>query len=328
MSFNRIPDEYVAVPWEAMRDFVGAAAEVAGLSEQRARLLADLLTTNDLRGVFSHGTHQIAEYARLMRAGELNADPQITTMRETPTSLLVDGDGGLGYFPSYEGTLAVVEKARKQGIGVVATRNHGHFGAAGLYARMTLEHDMIAFVTSGHQLDLEPGEPLIYAGGGSPMSFSAPADEEVSLVLDFGALHGLFRERGEKIAEMAPGLFLRCMGMAEICQAWGGLLTGLTMDPKTRPWTYSGANQGALIIAARIDLFAEPAEFKREMDEYVRRVGTLKPLEGYDQAFMPGGLEADREQRHREQGIPVSNRHRARLQRAADELELEVPWEK
>ena len=150
--------------------------------------------------------------------------------------------------------------------------------------------------------------------------------KEASLVIDFGALHGLFRERGIKIAEIAPGLYLRCMGMAEICQAWGGLLTGLTIDPETRPWSYPAANQGALIIAARIDLFAEPADFKREMDEYVRRVGTLKPLEGYEQALTPGGLEADLEQRHRVSGIPVSNRHQQRLQRAADELGLEVPW--
>ena len=75
-----------------------------GLPAEKAELLAGLLTTNDLRGIFSHGTQQIATYAILMRDKKLNNDPQITTVKETPVSVLVDGDGGLGYFPAYEGT--------------------------------------------------------------------------------------------------------------------------------------------------------------------------------------------------------------------------------
>ena len=101
-------------------------------------------------------------------------------------SLVVDGDGGLGYFPAYEGTKRVVEKAKGGGMGVMQSRNHGHFGAAGIYSRMALGHDLAAFVTSGHQLNLSPGDPVYNAAGGSPMSFCAPTGEEDALVLDFG----------------------------------------------------------------------------------------------------------------------------------------------
>ena len=182
-------------------------------------------------------------------------------------------------------------------------------------------------MTSGHQLDLEPGEPLIRAGGGSPMSFSAPALEEESLVLDFGALHGLYRDSArERITQMAPGLVLRCLGMAEVCQSWGGLLAGLSIDPRKRPWTYPGADQGSLVICLRIDLFVDPEEFKREVDEYVRQVSRLAPLEGFDEALMPGGIEARRERQYRESGIPVGERHQLRLERLAVELGLSVPW--
>ncbi|MCB0184576.1 MAG: Ldh family oxidoreductase, partial [Caldilineaceae bacterium] len=111
--------------------------------------------------------------------------------KETPVSVLVDGDGGLGYFASHMATQILIEKAKRQGIAIALTRNHGHFGAAGLYSRMTLPHDLLCFVTSGHQLHLEPGQPIFNAAGGSPMSFSSPAGEEESLVLDFGAMHDL-----------------------------------------------------------------------------------------------------------------------------------------
>ena len=95
---NAPPNEFIRVPHEPMREFVDAVAQAAGAPAERAQLLAELLTTNDLRGVFSHGTQQIAAYARLMREGSLNPTPDIRVVRETPTSLQLDGDGGLFTF--------------------------------------------------------------------------------------------------------------------------------------------------------------------------------------------------------------------------------------
>jgi len=299
-----------------------------GLAEARAGLLADLLVTNDLRGVSSHGTHQIAEYTRLMREGKLNTDPKVEVVKETPTSLLMDGDGGLGYFAAFEGTRRIIQKALDSGIAIMMSRNHGHFGAAGIYARMPLQHDMLTFVTSGHRLNLRPGRPLISAGGGSPMAFSAPAGEEEAPVLDFGAIHGLYGEENLKLfTERAPGLVLRCIGMGEFCQTWGGLLAGLPIDADQPKWKYAGANQGSMVITFRVDLFMELAEFKAEMDEYVRRVRQLAPLDGFDQAYMPGGIEAERVLEYRREGVPMGRRHQKDLEEMAQVLDLEVPWD-
>src|SRR5690606_11727719 len=101
-TMNLPPEEHIAVPHQKLHQFVVTAAQTVGLPAEKADLLAELLTTNDLRGVFSHGTTQIATYARLMRDGVLNNDPQVEVVQETPVSLLVDGDGGLGYFPAHE----------------------------------------------------------------------------------------------------------------------------------------------------------------------------------------------------------------------------------
>jgi LDH2 family malate/lactate/ureidoglycolate dehydrogenase len=322
-------EEIVRVDHVRLGELVHTAALACGLRSQQAGLLAELLVVNDLRGVRSHGAWLMSRYAREIGSGELNPDAAVTVVRETPSSLLLDGGGGLGYFPCYEGTHQLVQKAESQGVAALATRNHGHFGAAGIYARIPLAHDLITFVTSGHQLDLEDGEELHRAGGGSPMAFSAPAGEEEALVLDFGALHGLFRkEERDKIAEIAPGLVLRCIGMGEVCQAWGGLLTGLSMDPAKTPWTWEEANQGSLIICLRIDLFTDSRTFKEEMDEYVRRVRRLEPLPGFDQAYMAGGVEAARIAEYRRDGVPLVGWSRQRLETMADDLGLEVPWDR
>ena len=327
-SVNEPPETLLRVLPKDLRGFVARAAAAAGLPAANAGRLAGLLTDNDLRGVFSHGTRQIATYARLMRDGVLNSQPKPYVVRETAASLLIDGDGGLGYFPAYEGTLKLVEKTVAQGIAVLVTRNHGHFGAAGLYARLTLGYDLLTFVTSGVQLELSPGAPIFEAAGGSPMSFSAPALDEDPLVLDFGTMHDLYANspHRDEITRLAPGLVHRAIGLGAVCQTWGGLLTGIPADAEQAQRTFSGANQGSMVIALQISLFMEPEQFKRELDAYVQAVKDLKPFAGSGRSYLPGGLEAERERSYREEGIPIGAEHRETLEALARDFGLAVPW--
>ncbi|HEY9290222.1 MAG TPA: Ldh family oxidoreductase [Microlunatus sp.] len=324
---NIPPETYIRVAATDLGDFCRRLGRAAGLPAARADLLADLLIANDLRGVMSHGTQQLATYARLLRDGRLNALSAVATVQETPTSLLVDGDGGLGYFPAYDGTQRVIDKALASGIAVLVTRNHGHFGAAGLYSRLTLSHDLLCFVTSGHQLHLKPGDQVYAAAGGSPMSFSAPTAEEPPLVLDFGAMHDLYDGSSrDLLAEVAPGLVHRSIGMGMVCQSWGGLLAGVPIDPSRTERRWPGANQGSMVVAMRIDLFIDPATFKAEMDEYARTVRTLVPVPGSSGSYLPGGPEAAKETTYLADGIPVGAEHRQLLEDIAAEFTITVPW--
>ena len=325
---NLPPSTYLRVAHTDLQAFIAQMGQTVGLPTEKAELLAEMLTANDLRGVFSHGTTQMATYARLLRDGILNNQPNVHVAKETPVSVLVDGDGGLGYFPSYMATQLMIEKAKAQGIAIALTRNHGHFGAAGLYSRMTLGHDLLCFVTSGHQLELQPGQHILSAAGGSPMSFCSPAGEEESLVLDFGAIHDLYATspHRDEIIRLAPGSVFRAIGMGAICQSWGGFLAGVPLDPAQANRTWAGANQGSLVMAFRIDLFMDAQRFKQEMDDYVRAVAKLQPLAGFDESFLPGGIEAVRARTYRAEGIPVGPTQQQRLEAVAQELGMQVPW--
>jgi LDH2 family malate/lactate/ureidoglycolate dehydrogenase len=325
---NIPPDSFVRVPAEQLESFGATLAEAAGLPSGRAQQLAGLLVGNDLRGVFSHGTEQLATYARLLRDGVLNPTGKPRVVRETGSSLLMDGDGGLGYFPAYEGTQRLIDKVQSSGIAILVTRNHGHFGAAGLYSRMTLEHDLLCFVTSGHQLTLAADDSVYAAAGGSPMSFSAPTAEEDPLVLDFGAMHDLYSgaPHRDSIAAQAPGIVHRAIGMGAVCQSWGGFLAGVPLDPERADRTFPGANQGSMVIAFRIDLFLPPEQFKAEMDRYVRAVSGLESFVEGQRSFLPGGLEAERFRSYSRDGIPVGETHQEKLESVADEFGVQVPW--
>ena len=160
------------------------------------------------------------------------------------------------------------------------------------------------------------------------MAFGVPCGEEDPVVLDFGAMHDLYANdpHRDRLTELAPGQVLRSIGLGEICQAWGGLLSGLSIDGARPRWSFSGANQGALFFVFRIDLFRDPSEVKAEMDEYVRRVRVLEPFPGIEGGHMPGGVELAREREWSSEGVPVGDDHRRALEELARELGIGVPW--
>ncbi len=325
---NVIPQNYIRVEPKVLSNFVVVLAQKAGMSEPNARFLAEQLVNNDLRGVFSHGTQQIATYARIMRDGFINPNPKVRIVNETSATLVVDGDGGLGYFPANKAALELVARCRANGIAVGVSRNHGHIGAAGIYARLLAEHGLIAYVTSGHQLTLDSSDSIMRAAGGSPMSFAVPAGKSPAMVLDFGTMHDLYADSPhvDEIYNLAPGLVFRSMGLGFVCQALGGFLAGVPVDEQRSHRRYKGANQGALIIAIDITQFTSLEDFHREMDEFVERTSQMQPLPGHDRATLPGILEWEREQDWREMGIPVDYSHRNILRGVADEFGVELPF--
>src|SRR5215216_5792429 len=113
---NKVPADGVPVLPEKLRALVYEVMTRAGLPDDKATLLSELLVQNDLRGVFSHGSRQITDYARLLRDGKLNPRPEVKVERESAVTMLVDGDGGLGYFPCWRAAHALVEKAKEHGV--------------------------------------------------------------------------------------------------------------------------------------------------------------------------------------------------------------------
>lgn len=313
---------------EKIRGFISALARKAGMFDEQADFLAEVLVKNDLRGVFSHGSQQMSTYARIMRDGLIHPNPQVHTTNEASSTIVVDGDGGLGYFAAYRAVEEIADRCRNNGIAAAVTRNHGHIGAAGIYSRLLAEQGLIGYVTSGHQLHLNIEDSIMYAAGGSPMSFGVPSGREVPMVLDFGAVHDLHPDspHADQLFQLAPGLVFRSMGLGFMCQALGGFLAGVPVVEKSGDKKYQGANQGALIIALDVSRFIQPEAFKNEMDTYMRLTREMQPMPGYEKATLPGVLEAQREQDWMHSGIPVSQEHRAVLMKAADEFEIELPF--
>src|SRR5438105_4232440 len=119
---NRPPDRFVRVTEERLLTFAASCLQTAGLEAEHAALISRLLVNSDLRGVRSHGTRLVDGYCQSFERGSLNPHPQVKVVHETPTAVVIDGDGTLGYLPMVRATEEAIARARALGMGMGLVR--------------------------------------------------------------------------------------------------------------------------------------------------------------------------------------------------------------
>jgi len=68
-----------------------------GVDKDDAEICADVLIASDKRGIDSHGIGRLKPiYCERMDAKILKAKSKLTFVSQTPTTAVVDGDGGIG----------------------------------------------------------------------------------------------------------------------------------------------------------------------------------------------------------------------------------------
>ena len=144
-----IPKDARRVMPDRLRDFATEVLSKVHLPDGDAALIARYLVDVDLRGVVSHGTRQLQRYVAEFREGRINPHPEVAQIMDAPSMAIFDGDGGAGYLVATRATEAVIERAKANGIAVACTRNHGHVGSVGIYARLALTRDLATFSVAG-----------------------------------------------------------------------------------------------------------------------------------------------------------------------------------
>ncbi len=156
-----------------------------GSSGANADTAAKALLSADLRGVDSHGIARLGGYVRLWEAGRVNANPSIHIIHETPSTAVIDGDKGLGLVVAPAAMQVAIDKAKHAGTGWVSVKNSNHFGIAGYYAMMALEHDMIGIVMTNASATVAPTFSKERLLGTNPIAVAIPAGNEQPFVADF-----------------------------------------------------------------------------------------------------------------------------------------------
>jgi len=170
--------------YEELSAFSRDIFKAIGCSGADAALATEVLLSADLRGVDSHGVARLSGYVRLWEAGRINSQPNIRVVHETPSTAVVDGDGGLGLVVAPFAMQVAMAKAENAGTGWVSVRNSNHYGIAGYHAMQALQKDMIGISMTNASPLVAPTFSKERLLGTNPICVAIPGGSEPAFVAD------------------------------------------------------------------------------------------------------------------------------------------------
>jgi L-2-hydroxycarboxylate dehydrogenase (NAD+) len=339
-----------AVP---LAQFMVRAFVAAGLPQADARMVADLMVEADLRGSDTHGVIRLPLYVRRLRAGGINATPNIRVLSDRASVALLDGDNGMGHLVMRRAAELAIEKAKATGVGWVGARMSNHAGPAALYVTLPLEHDMVGlYFAVGSNNHLPPwggSESLL---GTNPLAVAVPALEEPPIVLDMAptvAAYGKVRLKAQRGEAMPVGWMIdrqgkpltdprradeghllpigdyKGYGLSLIIALLAGALNRAAVGREVIDFvkeTGKATNTGQAIMALSIEVFMSPTEFKKNVDGLIRDIRDSRRLPGFDRIWLPGEQSHAKRLDRRAHGIPMPKALRDNLDAVARELKI------
>lgn len=168
-----------------LKEYVMSLFEKMGCPRSDAEVVANVLIAAELRGIPSHGLMRVKDYFLMVDAGRINTNPKVKIIHETPSTATVDGDNALGPVAGLFSMRVAMEKAKTAGTGWVATKNSNHYGIAGYYSMMALEHDMVGIsMTNANPLVVPTHSTSKYLGT-NPIAVAIPTLKQPPFVADF-----------------------------------------------------------------------------------------------------------------------------------------------
>ena len=326
--------------------------EAAGTPPEHARVVADHQVGANLVGHDSHGVHLLPTYVERIDLGHIVPAARPVVIRETSTSLFVDGQWGFGPVISEWTMERCLDKARELGVAVASVREQSHVGRLADYPLMAARAGFIGMMMcdSGQS----PKHVAPYGGraarlGTNPLCIAFPSDLPGPVFLDMatsavaaGKLK-VARARKQPIPlgwvvdregrpttdpnDYFDGGVMLPLGGAEAHKGYAlsfavetlaALLPGLGfgVDPRGRH------NDGAFMLVVDPSLFRPLADFKADVEAFVRYLKETPPAEGFQEVLYPGEMEYRTEQRRRREGIPIEDDTWQQIGRVADRFGL------
>ena len=339
-----------------LKDYIVRFFKHYQVPEADARIVADVLTSADLRGVESHGIIRLdTYYGAQIRRGMIDPNSPFKIMNETPASLAVDGGKGLGHVVGYHTMQRCIEKANENGACVATVRSSNHFGIAGYYAMMALPHDMIGISLTNAQPLVAPTYGKTAVLGTNPIAVAAPAGENQPYVLDMATSIvpvgkiTVYQKAGRPIPEgwgvdkdgqvttepsaVLQGGALMALGGTDIMRGYKGYGLALLVDILCGvlagaafarnvggPKTDYPANVGHFFAAIRIDAFRPVDEFKRDMDALIGQLKNAPKAVGEERIYIHGEKEFELAELNRQRGVPIMEEVVKQLKETGDKL--------
>ncbi|HSI39034.1 MAG TPA: malate/lactate/ureidoglycolate dehydrogenase [Xanthobacteraceae bacterium] len=336
----------VRVNHQRLDEFVVDIFAAAGSSQREARLIARQLVDSNLRGHDSHGVGSIPVYIRNVRSGDLPLNQSLTTVLDTPSLLVCDGNGGAGQVMAHDAMALGITKAEQCGVALVGLRNSHHIGRIGHWAEQCAD----AGLASVHFVNVVSTPSVAPFGGGAarigtnPFAIGIPRGGERPIILDFATSKlavGKVRVAMNSGKPLPPGALLTAdgepttdpsvlfgtpkgvllpfgehkgWGLALACELLGAALTG--GKTQTGPKTRDAVINCMLSILICVDRLGTGDICFAEIDAFIAwaRSGNNAGV------LLPGDPEAATTQERLRDGIPIDAQSWADIVNAAADV--------
>lgn len=297
---------------ERLRALVAEIFQRAGMVQDNARTVAEVLVWAELRGMGSHGVMRVPRYVEWMRRGDLNGRPEMKS-GESGATITLDADRAAGPVAMVRAAELAVAKARDTGIALVLVRSTTHTGAIGYYTQLGARSGMATIAITASVPNMAYHGARAAGVSTAPLSIAVPGDDE-PLALDMGS--GVIsvgklaqaRRSGERLPDGAaldqagmPTTDPRAAsiplplggpkgsGLALLIECLSSLLAGNPILAEALEGTAKGKRhyQNALLIAIDVARFLPLPEFKQQVTRLVHAIKALPPQPGAE-VLVPG----------------------------------------
>lgn len=345
------------------RDFSNRLFQAAGANADEARIVTESLLFASLRGHDSHGAGHMPLYVQnYMGTGTFainkNAKPRI--VKETPATVALDADGGLGQKVCMDATEMVIQKAKNTGIAAATVGNNTHNGALSYYVDRIAQEDMIGLAFTCAGACTPPWGGLDRMLGTNPLGVGIPAGKEYPIVIDMATSAATWMGLLPKLMSGGPlpagwiqddeGNPTTDSSNFTTPQAGGGEVHGaianmagnhkgyaiqlaVEMLGGILPWLMTGneaLQHGRLttpmfIIAINVSFFQDVDAFKAKVDERIREIKNSRKRKGADEIFLPGERGFRLQEQRMKDGIPIPDAYWGQIKELAEQLKVGLP---
>lgn len=336
------PEEFVRVEWESLRSYVADVLKAYNIPEEHSNIVADVLVSADLMGIESHGVQRLRRYTVGIQVGSVNPKTNISIVKESPSTVWIDGGSGLGHVVAYKAMNIAIKKAMDTGVSVIGIRNSHHFGMAGYYALQAVRSNMIGLVMTNSEALVAYTHTVGRNVGTNPIAFGFPTRNPPPILFDaatsvipIGKVE-VYAKEGKKMplgwAISPEGKLLddpkevlarkgavlplggfgeefgghKGAGLALVVDLLCGVLTGANYGKNVKHTTEKErANVGHFMMAINIDKLTSLDYFLQRVEEYKEYVKSLSKVSEDAEIWIPGEKAWLTMETRKKIGIPV-----------------------
>jgi uncharacterized oxidoreductase len=331
-----------------LQDLTRRIFVAAGTPEQIAADVAEILVNANLTGHDSHGVLRIPWYLEAVEKGEIIPPAEPSVLKETASTLLVDGRRGFGHYVARWAMDRAIGKAEQAGVCCVSMTRLNHIGRLGEYAEQAARAGSIGIVTWG---SAEPGQEATVPYGGTkgalgtnPIAAGVPAGERPPFILDYATsifAVGLMLGARSGGVDLPHGSLIDMHGRASVrpedfyeggyvLPAGGhkgyalSLLNCLLGGLSGQFDAQRVALEGGFMLVVNVGAFLPPADYQRAVAALFGGVKSTPPAEGFHEILIPGEPEDRSRTQRLAEGIDVPPTIWSQIADAAQKLGVSV----